>query len=177
ERPLGAAGIALVCGGMSSLRGHHCRPAGVPPARPPGPHGRLLSRAVVTSPGRSLLVAALILLPGTLLASDIVIGMSAAFTGPSEAIGIELYRGSMAYLEPVNRAGGINGKRIVIRAYDDGYDPTLAIRNTIRLVDDDNVLLLMNFVGTPTVTRVLPLVKTYQKQHVYLFFPFTGARP
>src|SRR5215468_7808840 len=115
--------------------------------------------------------------PGKLLAEDIVIGMSAAFTGPSDALGIELYRGSMAYLEPVNRAGGIDGQRIVIRAYDDGYDPTLAIRNTIRLVDDDDVLLLMNFVGTPTVTRVLPLVKSYQKRHVYLFFPFTGARP
>ena len=132
----------------------------------------------MTSLGRALLLASLILLlPGTLLASEIVIGMSAAFTGPSRALGIELYRGSMAYLEPVNRAGGINGRRIVIRAYDDGYDPTLAIRNTIRLVDDDDVLLLMNFVGTPTVTRVLPLLKSYQKRQVYLLFPFTGARP
>ena len=30
--------------------------------------------------------------PGRLLAEDIVIGMSAAFTGPSRALGIELYR-------------------------------------------------------------------------------------
>ena len=103
--------------------------------------------------------------------------MSAAFTGPSRGLGIELYRGSMAHLESVNRAGGINGRRIVIRAYDDRYDPTPAIRNTIRLVDDDDVLLLMNFVGTPTVTRVLPLLKSYQKRQVYLFFPFTGAQP
>jgi len=103
--------------------------------------------------------------------------MSAAFTGPSRALGIELYRGSMAYLEALNRAGGINGQPIVIRAYDDEDDPTLAIRNTIRLVDDDNVLLLMNFVGTPMVTRVLPLLKSYQKRQVYLFFPFSGGQP
>ncbi len=128
--------------------------------------------------GRALLLAGLILLlPGTLPAQEIVIGMSAAFTGPSRGLGIELYRGSMAHLESVNRAGGINGRRIVIRAYDDRYDPTPAIRNTIRLVDDDDVLLLMNFVGTPTVTRVLPLLKSYQKRQVYLFFPFTGAQP
>ena len=115
--------------------------------------------------------------PGKLLAEDIVIGMSAAFTGPSRALGIELYRGSMAYLEPVNRMGGIHGKKIVIRAYDDGYNPAPAIRNTIKLIDDDDVFLLMNYVGTPTVTRVLPLLKHYQKRHVYLFFPFTGAQP
>jgi ABC-type branched-subunit amino acid transport system substrate-binding protein len=73
--------------------------------------------------------------------------------------------------------GGIHGKKIVIRAYDDGYNPAPAIRNTIKLIDDDDVFLLMNYVGTPTVTRVLPLLKHYQKRHVYLFFPFTGAQP
>ena len=61
---------------------------------------------------RALLCWSLILfLPGRLLAEDIVIGMSAAFKGPSRGLGIELYRGSMAYLEPVNRRGGIHGKK------------------------------------------------------------------
>src|SRR5215475_2007198 len=103
--------------------------------------------------------------PGKLLAEDIVIGMSAAFTGPSRALGIELYRGSMAYLEPVNRDGGVHGRRIVFRAYDDRYDPTRAIRNTIKLVEDDNAFLLANYVGTPTVTRVLPLLKSYRNNY------------
>jgi branched-chain amino acid transport system substrate-binding protein len=115
--------------------------------------------------------------PASVRAEELVVGMSAAFTGASRGLGIELYRGSMAYLEPVNRRGGINGKKIVIRAYDDGYNPTPAIRNTIKLIDDDDVLLLVNYVGTPTVTRVLPLLKNYRKKHIYLFFPFTGAEP
>ena len=110
-------------------------------------------------------------------AEELVLGMSAAFTGTSRGLGIELYRGSMAYLEPVNEGGGVHGKRIVIRAYDDGYNPTPAIRNTIRLIDEDDVFLLVNYVGTPTVTRVLPLLKNYWKKNVYLFFPFTGAEP
>jgi len=124
-----------------------------------------------------LLCGLLLFFPGKLPAQDIVIGTSAAFTGPSRALGIELYRGSMAYLEAVNRRGGVHGKKIVIRAYDDGYDPTPAIRNTIKLIDTDDVFLLLNYVGTPTVTRVLPLLKNYLKRHVYLFFPFTGAEP
>jgi ABC-type branched-subunit amino acid transport system substrate-binding protein len=42
---------------------------------------------------------------------------------------------------------------------------------------DEQVFLLFNYVGTPTVTRVLPLLKKYEDRHFYLFFPFTGAQP
>lgn len=118
-----------------------------------------------------------ILFSGPVRAEDIVLGMSAAFSGTSRGLGIELYRGSMAYLEPINERGGIGGRKIVIRAYDDGYNPTPAIQNTIRLVENDDAFLLFDYVGTPTVTRVLPLLKSFSKRSVYLFFPFTGAEP
>lgn len=107
----------------------------------------------------------------------IVIGMSAAFSGASRGLGIELYRGSMAYIESVNATGGVHGRQIVIQAYDDGYNPTPAIDNTVNLVERDNVFLLFDYVGTPTVTRVLPLLKKYDGRSMYLFFPFTGAQP
>jgi ABC-type branched-subunit amino acid transport system substrate-binding protein len=42
---------------------------------------------------------------------------------------------------------------------------------------EDRVFLLFDYVGTPTVTRVLPLLKKYDKLHFRLFFPFTGAQP
>jgi len=108
---------------------------------------------------------------------EILIGMSAAFTGPSRALGIELYRGSQAYFESINDLGGVHGRRIVLKALDDGYDPPLAIANTIRLIEDDQVFLLFDYVGTPTVTRVLPLLRQFSNEYVYLFFPFTGAEP
>jgi branched-chain amino acid transport system substrate-binding protein len=108
-------------------------------------------------------------------ADDIVLGMSAAFTGPSKGLGIELYRGSMAYLDHINGTGGVHGRNVVIKAYDDGYNPTPAIENTIRLIEKDNAFVLFNYVGTPTVTRCLPLLKRHPS--MYLFFPFTGAEP
>lgn len=108
---------------------------------------------------------------------EILIGMSAAFSGQSQALGIELYRGSQAYLDTVNARGGVHGRRVVINAYDDGYDPPRAIANTIRLLEDDEVFALFNYVGTPTVTRVLPLLRQFSANDVYLFFPFTGAEP
>jgi ABC-type branched-subunit amino acid transport system substrate-binding protein len=103
--------------------------------------------------------------------------MSAAFKGPSAALGSELYRGSMAYFEEINRTGGIGGRKIFLHACDDGYEPGPAIQNTIQLVEKHNVLALYGYVGTPTVTRALPLLKRYGDQSVYLFFPFTGAEP
>ena len=116
---------------------------------------------------------------GALLAEPepIVIGMSAAFTGTSANLGRELYQGSMAYFDHINQLGGINGHQIVIKAYDDGYDPLPAIKNTIRLVEKDRVSLLFDYVGSPTVTGILPLLKKYQSQDIFLLFPFTGAQP
>ncbi|HZU37406.1 MAG TPA: ABC transporter substrate-binding protein [Gemmataceae bacterium] len=108
---------------------------------------------------------------------DIVIGMSAAFRGPSRGLGTELYRGAMAYFSSVNAAGGVHGRRIVIKAYDDGYDPNRAVDNTMRLLDEDKVFLLFGYVGTPTTTRVLPLLAQRRAESVYLFCPFTGATP
>src|SRR3569623_1864680 len=60
-------------------------------------------------------------------AGDIVIGMSAAFTGPSRGLGIEMHRGASAYFAEVNARGGVHGRRIVLRAYDDGYNPSPAL--------------------------------------------------
>jgi ABC-type branched-subunit amino acid transport system substrate-binding protein len=119
----------------------------------------------------------LLLSPDTLFAEDITIGMSAAFTGASKDLGIDVYRGAAAYIEHVNRSGGVRGKKITIKGYDDGYNPNPAIQNTIKLIEKDRVLLLFGYVGTPTVTRVLPLLKNYSKQSVYLLFPLTGAQP
>jgi ABC-type branched-subunit amino acid transport system substrate-binding protein len=118
-----------------------------------------------------------VLAGGRASAEDIVLGMSAAFTGPSRGLSIELYRGSMAYLGQVNQAGGIYGKNVVIKAYDDGYNPIPAIHNTIRLVEQDDVFALYGYMGSPTTVRILPLLKAYDDRSMFLFFPFTGAEP
>jgi ABC-type branched-subunit amino acid transport system substrate-binding protein len=115
--------------------------------------------------------------PSRVQADDIVIGVSAAFSGPSASLGIELYRGSMAYIAHVNSAGGVNGHKLVLKTYDDQYNPISAVDNTISLIESDQFFLLFDYVVTPTVTRVLPLLKRYSDQHISLFFPYTGAQP
>ena len=109
--------------------------------------------------------------------TEITLGMSAAFSGPSRGLGIELYRGASAYFQHVNDQGGIGGRRIAIKTYDDGYQPDPSVKNTMTLMLEDEVFLLFGYVGTPTVTRVLPMLKKFQDRNIYLFFPFTGAQP
>ncbi len=108
---------------------------------------------------------------------EIVLGMSAAFSGPSRGLGSELYRGARAYFNHVNDNGGVGGRMVVLKLYDDGYQPDPCVRNTMKLMLEDRVFLLFGYVGTPTVTRVLPILKKFQDEQVYLFFPFTGAQP
>ena len=57
-----------------------------------------------------------------------------------------------------------------------GTSPTMR-PNTMKLMLEDRVFLLFGYVGTPTVTRALPLLKKFQDERVYMFFPFTGAQP
>jgi branched-chain amino acid transport system substrate-binding protein len=110
-------------------------------------------------------------------ARDLKIGMSAAFRGPSAGLGIELYRGAQAYYAEINQKGGVHGRTISVVALDDGYEPTPCIKNTIELVEKEQVFLLSNYVGTPTLTRALPVIKRYADRHVILVGNFTGAQP
>ena len=101
--------------------------------------------------------------------------MSAPFTGPAQGLGIELYRGAAAYFAEVNRHGGVSGAQLVIKAYDDAYEPALTVSNTIKLIERDRALLLFGYVGAPTIIRVLPLLLAQENRTYELFFPFTGA--
>jgi branched-chain amino acid transport system substrate-binding protein len=108
-------------------------------------------------------------------AQELRIGMSAAFRGTAAGLGTEFYRGAEAYYREVNARGGLFGRMIKVVALDDGYEPLPCIQNTIRLVERENVLFLSNYVGTPTLTRALPVIKQYGD--VILVGNFTGAQP
>jgi ABC-type branched-subunit amino acid transport system substrate-binding protein len=109
--------------------------------------------------------------------NEIRIGMSAAFRGAAAGLGTELYRGAQAYYSEVNARGGLFGRPIAVVALDDSYNPEPCIRNTIQLLDREKVFFLSNYVGTPTLTRALPVMKQYADQHVVLVGNFTGAQP
>ncbi|HXA85283.1 MAG TPA: ABC transporter substrate-binding protein [Candidatus Dormibacteraeota bacterium] len=106
---------------------------------------------------------------------SIVIGISNVQSGPSRALGEKVVEGSQAYFDVVNHAGGIHGRHIDIILKDDRYEPDPAIQNTNDLITKDKVFFLFDYVGTATLTRVLPLLKYYEGQEIVNVAPFTGA--
>jgi ABC-type branched-subunit amino acid transport system substrate-binding protein len=102
----------------------------------------------------------------------ILFGQSAALGGPAVGLGTEMRRGILAAFEETNRAGGVFGRRLELRAYDDRYEPELAIVNTLRLIDDDGVFALIGAVGTPTSAAAEPIARA---AGVPFIAPLTGA--
>jgi branched-chain amino acid transport system substrate-binding protein len=104
---------------------------------------------------------------------SILLGQSAAFSGPSGELGREFREGAHQVFDQVNAQGGIHGRQIVMVYRDDRYEPALARRNTERLIHNDKVFALFGYVGTPTVKAALPLI---EKAKVPLVAPLTGAQ-
>ena len=102
----------------------------------------------------------------------IVLGQSAALTGPAAALGTGMQVGMTAYFNDLNEAGGIHGKQVSLISKDDGYEPEKAVLNTRSLIEEEKVFALIGAVGTPTSKAVLPVV---MEAGVPFVGPFTGA--
>ena len=77
----------------------------------------------------------------------IVFGQSAAFEGPAAALGLGMREGILASFNEANASGGVNGHRLELVSYDDGYEPEKAIANTKRLINENAVFALVGEVG------------------------------
>ncbi len=102
----------------------------------------------------------------------ILLGQSAALKGAASALGSGMQLGLMAAFKEANDAGGVHGRQIEMKSYDDGYEPEQAISNVNKLIDDDNVFALIGAVGTPTSKATQPIAT---KKEVPFIGPFTGA--
>ena len=101
----------------------------------------------------------------------IVLGQSAAFSGPAAQLGIQMNKGARIHFDQLNAAGGINGQPIELRSLDDGYEPDRCKANTETLIKD-GVFALFGYVGTPTCVAAFPLIT---ESKIPFFGPFTGA--
>jgi branched-chain amino acid transport system substrate-binding protein len=53
-----------------------------------------------------------------------------------------------AYFDKINAEGGINGRKIRFVSYDDVYSPPKTVEQARKLVESDEVLLILNPLGT-----------------------------
>jgi ABC-type branched-subunit amino acid transport system substrate-binding protein len=104
-------------------------------------------------------------------ANRILLGQSAATSGPAAALGTQFRLGAMLQFDKVNAKGGINGRTIELQTLDDGYEPDRCAENTKKLIEG-GAFALFGYIGTPTSIAALPLAT---QAKVPFFAPFTGA--
>jgi branched-chain amino acid transport system substrate-binding protein len=103
--------------------------------------------------------------------TEIKIGNTNPYSGPASVYGT-IGRSIAAYFKKVNDEGGINGRRITFISLDDGYSPPKTVEMVRRLVEQEQVLLLFQTLGTPTNTAIWKYVNDRKVPHLFVA---TGA--
>jgi len=79
--------------------------------------------------------------------TEIKIGQSAPFSGPASVYG-QISTAETDYFKMINDQGGINGRKIRHIALDDGYSPPKTIEVVRRLIEEEQVAILFQTIGT-----------------------------
>jgi branched-chain amino acid transport system substrate-binding protein len=93
-------------------------------------------------------------------AQDYVVGVTAALTGPPSSTYAPAVDAMRLYIDRVNAAGGINGRKIRLVIEDDGAQPSKAAANTKKLITQDNVMLMVNASLSSTYAPVIAETKS-----------------
>lgn len=102
---------------------------------------------------------------------EIKIGQIGPYSGPASAYGT-IGKTIGAYFDKANAEGGINGRKIAYFPLDDGYNPAKAVEMARKLVEEDEVLLIFNPLGTPSNSAIQ---KYMNSKKVPQLFVATGA--
>jgi len=103
--------------------------------------------------------------------TEIKIGHTNPYSGNLSAYGA-IGKAIQAYWDMVNAEGGINGRKVTFLSYDDGYSPAKTVELVRKLVEEDQVFLIFQLLGTPTNSAVQ---KYLNLRKVPQLFVATGA--
>ena len=92
-------------------------------------------------------------------ADPIKIGSILSVTGPAAFLGDPELKTLQMYVEDINKKGGVLGRQLQLVHYDDGSDASKANGFTKRLIEDDNVDILVGGTTTGSTMSMAPLVE------------------
>src|ERR1700693_886245 len=104
-------------------------------------------------------------------ATEIKIGNTDAYSGPASAYSV-IAKLETAFFKMVNDQGGVAGRKIKFISLDDGYSPPKTLEQVRRLVEEDQVALLFNNLGTPCNSAIQKYVNQKKVPQVFIS---TGA--
>lgn len=109
---------------------------------------------------KTALFAALALAAATSFAADTIkIGSVLSVTGPAAFLGDPELKTLQLYVEKINAAGGVLGRKLELVHYDDGSDAAKANSFTKRLIESDKVNVLIGGTTTGATMAMAPLVE------------------
>jgi len=103
--------------------------------------------------------------------NEIKIGQTMPYSGPGSAYGT-IGKSEAAYFKMINDQGGINGRKINLISLDDAYTPPRTVEQIRKLVEEDQVLLVFQALGTAQNTAIQ---KYMNAKKVPQLFISTGA--
>src|SRR5216683_772017 len=98
---------------------------------------------------------------------EIKIGQTMPYSGAASAYGT-IGKAEAAYFAMINDQGGINGRKIKFLTVDDGYSPPKTVEQIRKLVEQEQVLLLFQTMGTATNNAVHKYVNDKKVPHLFL---------
>jgi branched-chain amino acid transport system substrate-binding protein len=104
--------------------------------------------------------------------TEITLGMSAVFSGPSRQLGENMKLGLETAFAQANAGGGVHGRKLRLVALDDGYEAAKAGAAMRSLLEERRVFAVIGNVGTPTSAVAAPIAS---KNKTIFFGAFTGA--
>jgi len=105
--------------------------------------------------------------------TEITLGTIQDLSGPLAAFGKQSRNGMQLRVDELNEQGGINGRKIVLKVEDSGYDPKRAVLAAQKLVNQDKIFLMAGHIGTAQNLAAMPV--QFEK-NVVNFLPITAAR-
>src|ERR1700753_836596 len=90
-------------------------------------------------------------------AETVKIGSVLSITGPASFLGDPEDKTLKLYVDKINAAGGVVGKKIELVVYDDGGDANKARTFATRLVEDDKVSAMVGGSTTETTMAMMPV--------------------
>ncbi len=94
-------------------------------------------------------------------------------SGPLAGFGKQARNGMQLRVDEINEQGGINGRKLVFKVEDSGYDPKRAVLAAQKLVNQDKIFAMVGHIGTAANVASFPVLFS---KNVINFFPLTGAR-
>lgn len=88
--------------------------------------------------------------------STILIGEVGSLTGAQATFGISTQNGIQLAIDEVNAAGGIKGKKVAVRVYDDQGKPEEAASAVTRLIAQDKVKVILGEVASTNSLAMAP---------------------